>query len=91
MLPMPSTSTSHDKDKSKYRFIPLVYQDGTLDHYRLMASLPVRLDPALEHAAKKLLFPGQRGAKSELQDLEEVIKSIQVYIDYKAAQTERDH
>ena len=83
-------STGIDKDKRKYRFTPKTYQDGTLDHYRLMESLPARLPPDLEHAAKKLLFPGQRGAKDELQDLREVIKSVQVYIDFKAAQMERD-
>lgn len=33
-------------------------------------------NPALEHAIKKLLMPGQRGQKSRLQDMREARRSI---------------
>ena len=33
--------------------------------------------PALQHAVKKLLQPGQRGSKSAAQDLREAIRSIE--------------
>lgn len=33
--------------------------------------------PAVAHAVKKLLLPGQRGAKSVMEDLEEANRSIE--------------
>lgn len=33
--------------------------------------------PAIQHAVKKLLQPGQRGSKSAVQDLREAIGSIE--------------
>lgn len=39
------------------------------------------LSPAIYHAVKKLLIPGGRGAKSEVQDLQEAIGSVQRRID----------
>jgi hypothetical protein len=35
-----------------------------------------RIKPAVDHAIKKLLAPGQRGVKGELQDLEEARDSL---------------
>jgi len=41
--------------------------------------------PAVQHAIKKLLMPGQRGAKSELQDLDEAHLSVCRAIDMARA------
>jgi hypothetical protein len=38
--------------------------------------------PEIDHALKKLLAPGKRGVKGELQDLKEAIQSIEARIDY---------
>lgn len=39
-------------------------------------------DPAHAHGLKKILQPGTRGAKDLEQDLEEGIKSLQMYLQY---------
>jgi hypothetical protein len=41
--------------------------------------------PARAHAIKKLLLPGQRGAKSEVQDLKEALASVSRAIDMARA------
>jgi len=41
--------------------------------------------PARSHAIKKLLMPGQRGAKSEIQDLDEALVSVSRAIDMARA------
>jgi hypothetical protein len=69
-------------NKTKYRFIPKTYKNGEMDFYRLIDSLPVRPSPEIEHALKKQLFTGQRGHKSELQDLKEAKLSIEMRILY---------
>ena len=69
-------------NKTKYRFIPKPYENGEMDFYRLVDSLPVRPAPEIEHALKKQLFTGQRGHKSELQDLKEAKLSIEMRISY---------
>lgn len=49
--------------------------DG-IDVYRVLKLFEVT-DPALQHAIKKLLVPGVRGAKDRRKDLEEAVVSIQ--------------
>lgn len=49
--------------------------DG-IDVYRVLKLFEVT-DPALQHAIKKLLVPGGRGAKDRRKDLEEAVVSIQ--------------
>lgn len=39
-------------------------------------------DPAHAHGLKKILQPGSRGAKTVVQDLEEGINSLQMYLQY---------
>lgn len=72
-------------DKSKYRFTPKVYSDGTMDCYQLVRSLEAAqgeaIDPAIEHAIKKLLFGGKRGAKDKLKDWKEAKLSIELAIE----------
>lgn len=50
-------------------------EDGTSDIYDVIFAYKVS-NPAVEHAIKKLLCPGVRGAKGVLQDLDEARKSI---------------
>jgi hypothetical protein len=52
-----------------------------VDVYRVLNAFPSG-SPEIDHAIKKLLAPGKRGVKSELQDLREAIQSIEARIDY---------
>lgn len=45
------------------------------DVYDILTAFKV-VCPARQHAIKKLLCAGQRGAKSEMQDLEEAAQSV---------------
>lgn len=47
-----------------------------IDVYDVLRAFKVT-NPAIAHAVKKCLAPGQRGAKSWAQDVEEAIKSLQ--------------
>lgn len=47
-----------------------------IDVYDVLGAFKV-VNPALAHAVKKLLAPGQRGSKGWAQDVEEAIKSCQ--------------
>ena len=47
-----------------------------IDVYNVLKAFEVT-DPAIQHAVKKLLKPGQRGVKTKEQDLQEAIKSIE--------------
>ncbi len=55
-----------------------------IDVYSVLVAFGVT-NPADAHAIKKLLMPGQRGAKSAIQDREEAIMSI-----YRAIEIERE-
>jgi hypothetical protein len=48
----------------------------TVDVYDILVAFDVRC-PAIQHAIKKLLMPGQRGHKSRRDDLNEAIQSIE--------------
>jgi hypothetical protein len=48
----------------------------TVDVYDVLAAFGVTC-PAIQHAVKKLLSPGQRGAKDKIKDLQEAAVSIQ--------------
>jgi hypothetical protein len=54
------------------------------DVYSVLAAFGVTC-PALQHAIKKLLMPGQRGAKSTVQDLDEALVSVSRAIDMACA------
>ena len=54
------------------------------DVYSVLEAFDVTC-PALQHAVKKLLMPGQRGAKSEVQDLKEALASVSRAIDMACA------
>ena len=54
------------------------------DVYSVLAAFGVKC-PARQHAIKKLLMPGQRGAKGEIQDLDEALVSVSRAIDMARA------
>ena len=62
---------------SKYQreFISMDGKVFWADVYRVLRAFGVTC-PALQHAIKKLLMPGQRGSKDQLQDLEEALLSV---------------
>jgi hypothetical protein len=69
---------------TKYdRIIVGKYGSGkcVVDVYRVLYAFPSGC-PDIDHAIKKLLAPGKRGAKDELQDLKEAIQSIEARISY---------
>ena len=57
-----------------------------IDVYRVLVLFGVT-DPCLQHAVKKLLCAGQRGAKGQKQDVQEAITSLLRYLEM---QTEDD-
>lgn len=75
------TRPTDTNDLQKYQFIPETYEDGTADHYCYMRALAKArgsaIDPAIDHAMKKLAWAGSRGVKDMVRDWEEAILSIQ--------------
>lgn len=80
----PITQTKPDKvtlsdfnAENKYarKLYPLAGEPVMVDVYRVIDAFGVT-DPAIQHAIKKLLMPGKRGAKGAVQDLEEAAFSI---------------
>jgi hypothetical protein len=53
----------------------------TMDVYDVLRAFEVT-SPAIQHAVKKLLMPGVRGHKDQLQDVQEAAQSIQREIEY---------
>jgi len=53
----------------------------TMDVYDVLRAFEVT-SPAIQHAVKKLLMPGARGNKDQLQDVQEALQSIQREIEY---------
>jgi len=72
---------------SKYqkKFISMDGKVFAADVYSVLAAFEVDC-PARQHAIKKLLMPGQRGAKSEVQDLDEALVSVSRAIDMARAE-----
>lgn len=64
--------------RSKYNrdLIALGGEKVEVDVYRVLAAFNVT-DPALQHAAKKILCAGLRGHKDRVTDLEDIIDSVQ--------------
>lgn len=50
----------------------------SIDVYRVLQLFAVT-DPALQHAVKKLLCAGQRGVKSQAQDVQEAMDTLSRY------------
>ena len=53
----------------------------TIDIYDVLRAFEVT-SPPIQHAVKKLLMPGNRGHKDQLQDVQEALQSIQREIEY---------
>lgn len=53
----------------------------TIDIYDVLRAFEVT-SPPIQHAVKKLLMPGNRGHKDQLQDVQEAMQSIQREIEY---------
>lgn len=51
-----------------------------LDIYRILFLYEVN-NPCIQHAIKKLLCAGKRGAKNTTQDISEAIQSLQRYLE----------
>ena len=51
-----------------------------IDVYRVLVLFGVT-NPCLQHAIKKLLCAGQRGAKDERRDVEEAVSSLVRYLE----------
>lgn len=66
-------------EPNKYH-IPVWSMSGdcgiVIDCYEICRACEVRC-PAVQHAVKKLLYAGKRGAKSRLQDLQEAKAAIE--------------
>ena len=62
--------------------------DG-IDVYRVLELFNVT-DPCLQHAIKKLLCAGKRGAKDEERDVEEAIDTLGRYQDMKVEEELRE-
>ena len=71
---------------SKYEkeFISMDGKVFSADVYSVLKAFDVTCS-ARGHAVKKLLMPGQRGAKSEVQDLKEALASVSRAIDMAQA------
>lgn len=62
----------------------------SLDVYDVLILFQVT-DPAIQHAVKKLLACGQRGHKSQLEDLQEARQSIDRAIEITYTYGEQDN
>lgn len=67
--------------KHSHYFKNVRHLDG-IDVYRVLELFNVT-DPCLQHAIKKLLCAGKRGAKDEERDVEEAIDTLGRYQDMK--------
>ena len=67
--------TPAPKEPNKYQR-KIGQQDAVVDVYDVLLAFEVTC-PAMQHAIKKCLAPGQRGAKDSLQDKREAIASIE--------------
>ena len=52
----------------------------TIDVYRVLDLFGVT-NPCIQHAIKKLLCSGERGAKDKIQDVQEAISSLLRYLE----------
>lgn len=62
-------------DGGKYKKFIARDANGKSDVYDILRAYDVH-DPAVQHAIKKLLMPGRRGAKDVLDDLREARVSL---------------
>ena len=63
-----------ENNKSKYH--REIKKGVFVDVYDVLSAFEV-VNPAMQHALKKMLAPGKRGAKDTIQDMKEAIQSIE--------------
>jgi len=63
-----------EHNKSKYH--REIKKGVLVDVYDILSAFEV-VNPAMQHALKKMLAPGKRGAKDTIQDMKEAIQSIE--------------
>ena len=63
-----------ENNKSKYH--REIKKGVFVDVYDVLSAFEV-VNPAMQHALKKMLAPGKRGAKDTVQDMQEAIQSIE--------------
>ncbi len=63
-----------ENNKSKYH--REIKKGVMVDVYDVLNAFEV-VNPAMQHALKKMLAPGKRGAKDTIQDMKEAIQSIE--------------
>lgn len=59
----------------KYKRTIVGAKDGKIDVYGVIKTYEI-WNPEMQHALKKILCPGSRGSKSEIEDLKEALYSI---------------
>jgi hypothetical protein len=67
--------------KHKHYYKDVRHLDA-VDVYRVLELFEVT-DPCIQHAVKKLLCAGNRGAKDKEQDVEEAIDTLGRYLDMR--------
>lgn len=71
------------KHKHYYKTLPCL----TVDIYRVLHAFDVT-DPCLQHAAKKIMVAGGRGAKDAKKDIEEAIDSLVRWLEMRREEGE---
>ena len=71
-----------ERNKSKYH--REIKSGVFVDVYNVLMAFGVT-NPAMQHALKKMLAPGQRGVKDTIQDMKEAIQSIERAIELEQA------
>ena len=84
-------STSQDEVNTQHQNHDHYFKDVSnlkhIDVYRVLILFGVT-DPCIQHAIKKLLCAGNRGAKDKTQDVQEAISSLLRYLEM---QTENEN
>lgn len=81
---MKKTSTAEmSKHSHYYKTLPCL----TVDIYRVLHAFDVT-DPCLQHAAKKIMVAGGRGAKDAKKDVEEAIDSLVRWLEMRREEGE---
>lgn len=81
-LSAPAIKQSTEQKKHSHYYKDVRHLD-TIDMYRVLQLFGVT-DPCLQHAAKKVMFAGTRGAKDMNKDVQEAIDSLTRWIDMRA-------
>lgn len=65
-----------DLERNKSKYHREIKSGVFVDTYDVLMAFEVT-NPAMQHALKKMLAPGQRGVKDTIQDMKEAIQSIE--------------